>query len=335
MDKYIPEVKSETGHKLTPDTDLKIMFWMIFAVIIPVAITLSAVKIPNNIITHFENDPTPLGYTISLIIFVLPIIFISYWFYKHPKFHIEKKAFKFTVIGIFILGTVLDVFFGYYFFNFPNSGAILGIKIPVYSFSQGWIQDYLPIEEFGFYILGGLFMALLYVWGDLFWFGAYNVANYNGESKKLGQLFRFHWRSFFIGVVLSILAIIYSEFFATPTLERFPGYFLFLLFLAILPCTILFDVAKNFINWRAFSFMNFCLLLVSVIWEASLAAPYGWWRYKDDEMLGIFIGAWSGLPIEAVLVWFAASWGVVLLYETLRIFFYTDRPFMQAFWGTK
>ena len=47
----------------------------------------------------------------------------------------------------------------------------------------------------------------------------------------------------------------------------------------------------------------FFMMLVSMLWEATLALPYGWWNYQRETMTGIFIGAWSGLPIEAIIVW--------------------------------
>ena len=41
--------------------------------------------------------------------------------------------------------------------------------------------------------------------------------------------------------------------------------------------------------------------------EATLAVPYGWWDYQQKQMMGLFIGAWAGLPIEAVVVWIAVT----------------------------
>jgi len=41
--------------------------------------------------------------------------------------------------------------------------------------------------------------------------------------------------------------------------------------------------------------------------SATLAVPYGWWGYQQKQMMGLFIGAWAGLPIEAVVVWIAVT----------------------------
>jgi hypothetical protein len=45
------------------------------------------------------------------------------------------------------------------------------------------------------------------------------------------------------------------------------------------PAAGFFRTAQPFINWRAFSFTFFFIVLVSLLWEATLALPYGWWGY--------------------------------------------------------
>jgi hypothetical protein len=35
--------------------------------------------------------------------------------------------------------------------------------------------------------------------------------------------------------------------------------------------------------------------------------------------MGLFIGAWAGLPIEAVLVWISVSYATTIIYEVLKI----------------
>ena len=55
-------------------------------------------------------------------------------------------------------------------------------------------------------------------------------------------------------------------------------------------------------------------LLISMFWEATLAVPYGWWGYQQKQMLGLSIGAWAGLPIEAVTVWIAVTYGTTMVF---------------------
>jgi hypothetical protein len=52
--------------------------------------------------------------------------------------------------------------------------------------------------------------------------------------------------------------------------------------------------------------------------EATLAVPYRWWTYQQNEMIGLFIGAWAGQPIEAVMVWIAVTYGTTIVYETVK-----------------
>ena len=61
-----------------------------------------------------------------------------------------------------------------------------------------------------------------------------------------------------------------------------------------------FPVARRFINWRALSLTLFFMLLVSLLWEATGAVPYNWWNFQHRQMTGLFVGAWSRLPIEEV-----------------------------------
>jgi hypothetical protein len=44
-----------------------------------------------------------------------------------------------------------------------------------------------------------------------------------------------------------------------------------------------FPTARPFINWRAFSLTLFIIVLVSLIWEATLAVPYQWWGFQPAQ----------------------------------------------------
>ena len=51
-------------------------------------------------------------------------------------------------------------------------------------------------------------------------------------------------------------------------------------------------------------------------------------------MLGVFIGAWSDLPIEAVLVWLAVTYGTVILFEAVKIWQASGRRAREMFLGS-
>lgn len=76
-----------------------------------------------------------------------------------------------------------------------------------------------------------------------------------------------------------------------------------------------FPTARRLINWRAFSLTLFIVLLISLFWEATLAVPYSWWGYNPKQMMGLFIGAWPELQVEAVTVWIAVSYGTMIVFE--------------------
>lgn len=97
----------------------------------------------------------------------------------------------------------------------------------------------------------------------------------------------------------------------------------------------LFPTALLLINWRALSLTSFLLQLLSLLWEATLAAPYQWWGYQKEQMLGLSIGAWAGLPIEAVVVWMASTYTTVIFYEVAKVVVALERSWREALFGTK
>jgi hypothetical protein len=90
---------------------------------------------------------------------------------------------------------------------------------------------------------------------------------------------------------------------------------------------------EPFINWRAFAFTLTWIVLVSLVWEATLALPYGWWGYHDDAMMGVFVGAWSDLPLEAVLVWLAVTFTTVIIFEAVKIWLASRRKLTKFLMG--
>ena len=221
-------------------------------VVLPAALTLLQVAEPRPGIDPTSN-PTPLGYTWSLLLFLVPLLVLAVWLLRTRGYSLARRSFWRTLVILVPLGIVLDLLFGTTFFVFPNREATLGIDIP----SVG-----------GSVPLGG---ALLY--------------------KK-----------------------VFSE---VPS--GFPWYFTYLLAAAIVPSMGLYRSVAGFINWRAFSITFFFMLLVSLLWEATLGVPYGWWNYNHDMMVGIFVDAWSELPMEAVLVWLAVTYTSVIVYEAMKI----------------
>jgi hypothetical protein len=87
------------------------------------------------------------------------------------------------------------------------------------------------------------------------------------------------------------------------------------------------------INWRALSLTLFFILLLSLMWEATLGLPYGWWGFQHRQMLGIYITAWSQLPVEEVLVWITVTYATVIVYEVVRRWKSSGKGARHAFLG--
>ena len=54
-----------------------------------------------------------------------------------------------------------------------------------------------------------------------------------------------------------------------------------------------------------------------------------------QAMLGIRIGAWSGLPIEVVCVWIAVTYATAIIFEIVKLWQASERPAKDVFLGLK
>jgi hypothetical protein len=229
-----------------------------------------------------------------------------------------------TIALLFPLGVVLDFFFAHAFFIFPNSNATLRIKAPA-------LGGGVPVEEYFFYFTGFVAVLLIYIWLDEYWLNAYTIPVDAARRIDFDRLLRFHPLSLILGGALIAGAIAFRYFLvSTP---GFPGYFIFLVVGALGPSALLFPSALPVINWRALGLTFFLILLISLLWEATLALPYGWWEFQDAQMIGIYITAWSRLPIEEVFVWCAVTYATTILYEIVRRWQSSGRGVRHAFLG--
>ena len=295
-------------------------FWIVLAMFgmlaVPAAITLRTVRAST-------DNPTPHGYTVSLLLFIVPIIVIAFWFLPQEAIQVSKKAFWWTIGLLFPLGALLDFFFAQYFFYFPNAQATLGIKAPA-------LGGGVPIEEYLFYFTGFLAVLLLYIWLDEYWLASYSVPNDNEGRIDFDRLLRLHPQSVVLAIFLILAAILYKRNYGGP---GFPGYFAFLVLGALLPSSMFLPTARPVINWRAVSLTMFMIVLISLLWEVTLALPYGWWNFRDGQMIGIRVLAWSRLPVEEVFVWVAVTYATVIVYEIVRRWKASGRTLRHALMG--
>lgn len=300
----------------------RVLFQLTAVVLAAGAITLLHVRQPVTP-PPFADDPTPLGYTWSLVLFALPLLFLLVWLLLRPEYRIQKKAVGVTLAILVPLGVVLDLLFAHTFFTFENAAAVSGLAVP----GRG---GPIPIEEFVFYVTGFVFVLLLYIWSDEAWMERYNpdLSAYREAPPALS----FHLGSVVTGLVLLAAAVVYKKLFSGDP-EGFPWYWAYLLAASFVPSAGFFKTVRTLVNWRAFSFTFLLVLLISLTWEASLASPYGWWGYQGDAMMGLFIAAWSRLPVEAVFVWLAVTYTTVIVYEVVTLWVGTGKGFKEAMVG--
>jgi len=256
------------------------------------------------------------GYSLSLLIWILPIIAMAVFFIKRRLLSPEKSfALLLTIALLAAVGIVLDLLFAHCFFTFDNPKAVCGLTI-----------RRIPVEEFVFYITGFWFILFAYVFCDEWFLLKYNVPDeeYARYRNSLEKKLIYHLKSLWVAPVLIVLGTVFKRL-VNPDGEFIPGYFAFLLLAAYLPMFLFYNVTKTFVNWRAFVFIMLLTLFISIIWEVTLALPYGYWGYQRGAMLGIFIHPWHGLPLEAVSVWIFSTL-VILVYEFIKICFFTSLP---------
>ncbi len=311
----------KANHKNTPS---RVVFLIAALLIVPAALTLHTVKFPAVLSLPNEN-PTPYGYTVSLLLFIIPLVALRLWFFSRSDLQLQRKAFWRTIAVLAPLGFVLDLLFGNAFFTFRNTGAVMGLEVPA-------VGGPIPIEEFIFYLTGFMVVLISYIWADEYWVAAYNIPDYAREAADTPRIVRFHLPSVILGTGLIAGATFYKKFLSSSP-DGFPWYFTYLTVVSIVPSAGFFRTARPFINWRAFSFTFFLILLISLLWEVTLAMPYGWWGFHPETMLGLFIGAWSGLPVEEVFVWLAVSFTTVITYEVIKIWKALGKGAWEAFFG--
>lgn len=287
-------------------TSFRVVLAMLAMIAIPTALTLHTVHAPAGAVSA---EPSLYGYTVSLLLFIVPILVIGLWLVPREDVKISKQSFVRTIAILFPVGAGLDFFFARKFFTFPNAGATLRITAPA-------LGGGVPVEEYVFYFTGFVAVLLLYIWLDEYWLAAYSIPADARERTQFDRLLRFHPQSLLWAVVLIAAAIVYKKVLLAES--GFPSYFLFLVIGALGPSAALLPSAMPLINWRALSLTLFTILLTSLLWEVTLALPYGWWGFQDDAMIGLRITAWSGLPIEEVFVWIGVTYATVIVYETVR-----------------
>src|SRR5215469_5517102 len=92
----------------SPRLSAWIVLIMLAMIAVPAGITLLAVHVPA--IPQISGDnPTPYGYTWSLLLFIVPIVVIAWWFLPSEGVVIPKAAFWRTILILVPIGFGLDL----------------------------------------------------------------------------------------------------------------------------------------------------------------------------------------------------------------------------------
>ena len=263
----------------------------------------------------FGNEVT---YFSSLLFWLVPIVLLlpRFLWMTDEGAKRRRRAFWLTTLYVFIAGTILDLVLGSYVLDFSKNDALYLFRMP---FGQR-----IPIEEFLFYLLGGMTIVLVYFWADEFWMRAYHVRDRRWNDEVFGDSFKLldvSGPAIAWAVALFLLGVIIQWRF-TGQILPLTWYYNFLLLVAIGPAILFYRKLKHFVNWRAFSFTSLYVLLTSCIWEVALGLPRDWWFYKaPNGVLGWNIAAFGTkhpYPVEALLVWLAVTFDAVLAFEFFK-----------------
>jgi hypothetical protein len=307
---------------------------MLAILALAVVVTIHTIEVSPAPVYSQRPNPSPLGYTYSLALFAFPMTALLWWASARGLL-LHLRAVRLTVGLLFPLWCLLDVLLGNTFFRFPVASATLE-QLRVWGYVPGvGFERSIPIEEFLFYFGGCVVLILLYIWSSEEWYSRYSMdpATFNRRARSAPPLVELEHRVLVWGAILFAAALGYKKLGPHAHHDGFPGYFLILLALVALPTAALFRQVKTFINGRAFLFTLLVVTLMSLLWEVTLALPYGWWNYREAQMIGVFVVPWSGIPIEACLLWVAAGWGEVFIYEAFKIYVHSGRTLRQVLFG--
>jgi hypothetical protein len=250
-----------------------------------------------------------LTYMTSLLFWLTPIVYLSWTFMTITAGGQgrRRKALLISTLTIVGLGLVLDFLLGFKTLRFPDCARPdWGQYVRCLPAVGGMI----PVEEVLFYALGPVAMVLVYACADEQWLRLYNPPDDLLDVRLLQVSWPLVYTAGGAGLVLVA---------AWRLNGTFPTYAAFLSAGALLPAVFLYRCMAGLTNWPAFAVTTLYVSITSVIWEATLAIPRGWWGYEPTGMLGWTVKAWGRdaaiFPVEAAFVWLAAPFVTVLLYE--------------------
>ncbi len=250
-------------------------------------------------------------YTVSLLFWIAPVFAMGVFLHEKKLLKpVQAQALAINLAVFACIGFLLDLLFAQRFFRFPNPAMTLCITI-----------RNIPVEEFLFYLFGFWFIVLLYVFNDEYFLRRYKKhdRHYAAYARRIKKVFVLFFKpGHLLLFLLAMAGCTLLKRRINPAGPLVPEYLLFLSVSAYVPFIFFWRLTRAFVNFRALALVVVITTLISIIWEVTLALPRGYWNYNHQYMLGIFIPAWSSLPVEAVTVWIFCSL-IVLSYEYTKI----------------
>lgn len=250
---------------------------------------------------------TQRQYSLSLVMFVAPVALLLLSLARRGALRETGPALGVALGILFPMGALLNLLFADDFFTYPNASATLGLALPSWRAGGFSAAHPIPVEEFAFYGFGFAAILLAYAWVGEVWLPVRAPAL---DWTRGGAL-----------AVLAPVTLVAGAVLAQRALapgRAFPSYLAYLLLVPLPVALWLGPCVRAAVNWAALALVTCGLLAVSVLWEVSLAVPQGWWGYRAEAMVGLHVRPWSGLPVEAVLVWVLTPITTVFVYEAVR-----------------
>ncbi|MCZ7637089.1 MAG: hypothetical protein M5U12_14255 [Verrucomicrobia bacterium] len=119
----------EPGPLREPRQAFRVMLVAVGLLVASAALTLRTV-VDAGVRQVESPNPTPHGYTWSLLLFLLPLAVLGVWFARRLDLGLARRACGRTLAVLVPLGFGLDLLFGNAFFVFPNHAATLGLNLP-------------------------------------------------------------------------------------------------------------------------------------------------------------------------------------------------------------
>jgi hypothetical protein len=351
----LAEIPRALGFASPEDWQKVLAFILVWAGAVVFALSMiDASNVHNPSIWKNPKYTLRYGYTYSLILLFLPFLALTWWYCLERKVDHDgslraliRAVFRGALLTAFIF-VLFDALFASFLFDFPDANAVLGVHFWGYQWADSgdcstlW-QIYrfptcyprtIPIEEILFYLGGVAVLRGMYIWASEDFLKLYTLDKdtYVRRAKNVTRLLSVSW-----GLLILMIAILAVAFYV-KRLNHGSGYPIYLLLQVVIispPLVLLYKHVRPFINTRALLLVIVLQILISVIWEATAAIPYGWWAYKKHGVIGENVPPWSELPIEACLFWIGVGWSATFIHEATKIKVRSNRSWRSILLGDR